>query len=29
MDRVVSLLLEIVKLVENEEGAWAADVKTN
>ena len=29
MDRVVSLLLEIVALVENEEGAWAADVKTN
>jgi hypothetical protein len=29
MDRVVSLLLEIVTLVENEEGAWAADVKTN
>lgn len=29
MDRVVSLLLEIVKLVEFEEGVWAADVKTN
>lgn len=29
MDRVVSLLLEIVQLVDNEEGVWAADVKTN
>jgi hypothetical protein len=29
MDRVISLLLEIVQLVEHEEGAWAADVKTN
>ena len=29
MDRVVSLLLEIVQLVAGEQGVWAADVKTN
>ena len=29
MDRVVSLLLEIVRLVDGEQGVWAADVKTN
>lgn len=29
MDCVVSLLLDIVNLVEFEEGVWAADVKTN
>lgn len=29
MDRVVSLLLEIVQLVDGEQGVWAADVKTN